>query len=69
MTSLAEHNIRCLVLTSSTLIPFEPFIAELGVTFKIQFICRHVIEKHQKFAKIMTTGADGTLFDSEYSNR
>lgn len=69
MRSLAEQNIRCLILTSSTLIPFDPFIAELGVWFPIRFTSRHVIDVDQKFAKILTTGFNNELLDSEYTNR
>lgn len=69
MKSLLDLKIRCLILTSSTLTPFESFIAELDVRFPIQFISEHVIEKHQKFAKIMTHGDGNVLFDSVYNNR
>lgn len=69
MKSLLDHDIRCLILTSSTLTPFNSFIAELGVRFPIRFKSEHVIKKHQKFAKILTRGNGDELLDSTYHNR
>lgn len=69
MENLLHQKIRCLILTSSTLTPFESFVAELGVPFQISFISRHIIEKHQQFAKILTSGSDGEIFNSKNCNR
>lgn len=69
MKSLLDHEIRCLILTSSTLTPFESFIAELGVPFRIKFTSKHVIEKHQKFAKILTHGFGNELLNSSFDHR
>lgn len=69
MRSLLDHKIRCMILTSSTLTPFDSFIAELGVSFPIRFESEHVIDVHQKFAKVLTSGCDNESFDSDYNNR
>lgn len=69
MRELLGHRIRSLILTSSTLTPFNSFIAELGVQFPIQFTSDHVIEAHQKFAKILTHGNGEVLLDSKFINR
>lgn len=69
MESLLEHEIKCLILTSSTLTPFDSFIAELGVPFSIKFQSKHIIEAHQKFAKILPIGYNDEVLDSGYSNR
>lgn len=69
MKELLKQEIRCLILTSSTLTPFDKFISELGIEFPIQFVSVHVIDKHQKFAKILTQGFGDEWLDSNYDNR
>lgn len=69
MKSLLKENIRCIILTSSTLAPFSPLLAEMEITAPIQLINRHVIKKHQVCAKILSSGVDQQTMDSSFKNR
>lgn len=64
-----QQNIRCLILTSSTLTPFDAMLAEMKISAPIQLINQHIIKPFQVCAKILSSGYDQQPFDSSFKNR
>lgn len=69
MKDLMQQNIRCLILTSSTLAPFMPMLSEMKIPMPIQQINGHVVKRYQVCAKILSSGVDKQMMDSTFNNR
>ncbi|KAK4468362.1 hypothetical protein MN116_008154 [Schistosoma mekongi] len=66
---LIRQNIRCIILTSGTLYPFEPLEAELNMKFPITLRNPHVINSDQLNLSVIPRGPDGEKLNATYSVR
>lgn len=66
--SLFSKEIRCLIMTSGTLVPDE-IETEMEIPTPIKFTNKHIINPSQVFVNIVNKGKDDVLFDATYKNR
>lgn len=69
MQHLYKQNLWSLILTSGTLSPLEPLIAELQIPNAIQLVNPHVIERFQMCVKRVPFGSDDSKLEITYKNR
>lgn len=69
MQHLLRKNIRNLILTSGTLTPLKPLIAELGIPNPVLLTSQHIIKEFQIFAEVVGIGPKGIAHNSSYNNR
>lgn len=65
----ATQSTRALILTSGTLSPMDHFAAELGVSFDVTLVGRHVIQPHQVLCSILSKGPSGASLNASYAFR
>ena len=69
MEQLLNKNVRSIILTSGTLAPLKPLIAELAIPIKQTLENPHIVGKSQVCVKIVSYGPDKELLISNYQNR
>ncbi|XP_031616345.1 regulator of telomere elongation helicase 1 homolog [Contarinia nasturtii] len=70
MKNLMQQNIRCLILTSSTLAPFKEQLAEINIRVPILWAAKnHVIKEDQICANVLSSGVDRQSIDASFDNR
>lgn len=69
MEQLLNARVRSIILTSGTLAPLKPFIAELALPVHQQLENPHIIDSSQVFVKIIGHGPDREPLISNYQNR
>lgn len=64
------QHIRSLILTSGTLSPMKPIIAEMDIPVTVQLANPHIIEKFQVYATAVRVGALANVpLKGGYKNR
>ena len=69
MQQLLDQGVRSIVLTSGTLSPLSPFIAELGIPISVQLENPHIVSPQQICVGILSQGPDGCFLNSSYNTR
>ncbi|XP_037938569.1 regulator of telomere elongation helicase 1 homolog [Teleopsis dalmanni] len=69
MEELLNKNVRSIILTSGTLAPLKPLIAELAVPVAQHLENPHIVNKSQVYVKIIGTGPDREQLISNFANR
>ncbi|XP_055912686.1 regulator of telomere elongation helicase 1 homolog isoform X2 [Eupeodes corollae] len=69
MEQLLNKNVRSIILTSGTLAPLKPLIAELAIPIAQSLENPHIVGKSQVCVKIVSYGPDKELLISNYQNR
>uniref|UniRef100_A0A034W2S9 Regulator of telomere elongation helicase 1 homolog n=2 Tax=Bactrocera dorsalis TaxID=27457 RepID=A0A034W2S9_BACDO len=69
MEQLLNTQVRSIILTSGTLAPLKPLIAELAVPIAQSLENPHIVDKSQVFVKIIGTGPDREQLISNFANR
>lgn len=69
MEQLLNTQVRSIILTSGTLAPLKPLIAELAVPIAQSLENPHIVNKSQVFVKIIGTGPDREQLISNFANR
>lgn len=69
MNLLKEQGARCIILTSGTLAPLKPLIAELQLDIKIALENPHIIGPDQICVRVLKQGPDCVELSSAYKNR
>lgn len=69
MEQLLNKNVRSIILTSGTLAPLKPLIAELAIPIAQTLENPHIVGKSQVCVKIVSYGPDKELLISNYQNR
>lgn len=69
MEQILNKNVRSLILTSGTLAPLKPLIAELGIPITHVLENPHIVDKSQVCVKIIPFGPDREILNSNYKNR
>ncbi|XP_055844021.1 regulator of telomere elongation helicase 1 homolog [Episyrphus balteatus] len=69
MEQLLNKNVRSIILTSGTLAPLKPLIAELAIPIQQTLENPHIVGKSQVCVKIVSYGPDKELLISNYQNR
>ncbi|KAJ8970779.1 hypothetical protein NQ317_003493 [Molorchus minor] len=69
MDMLMDKGLRCLILTSGTLAPLRPLISELGLNVQVRLENPHVVKGDQICVKIISSGPDSEILNSNYQNR
>lgn len=69
MEQLLNASVRSIILTSGTLAPLKPFIAELSLPVYQELENPHIISSSQVFVRIIGNGPDREPLISNYQNR
>ncbi|XP_053949811.1 regulator of telomere elongation helicase 1 homolog [Anastrepha ludens] len=69
MEQLLNAQTRSIILTSGTLAPLKPLIAELAVPIAQSLENPHIVNQSQVFVKIIGTGPDREQLISNFANR
>ncbi|XP_037894820.1 regulator of telomere elongation helicase 1 homolog isoform X2 [Glossina fuscipes] len=69
MEQLLNKNIRSIILTSGTLAPLKPLIAELALPVMQQLENPHIVSQSQVYVKIIGSGPDREPLMSNFQNR
>lgn len=69
MQHLLGKNIRSIILTSGTLAPLKPLIAELGIPIDFRLENPHIVSGSQVLVKIIGQGSDKETLNSNFQNR
>ncbi|KAH8387488.1 hypothetical protein KR093_007325 [Drosophila rubida] len=69
MEQLLNTNVRSVILTSGTLAPLKPLIAELAIPVAHFLENPHIVDENQVYVKIIGTGPDREQLISNYRNR
>ncbi|CAD7091451.1 unnamed protein product [Hermetia illucens] len=69
MGQLLCSNVHSIILTSGTLAPLKPLIAELGIPISVRLENPHIVSKSQVYVKIVPFGPDKEPLISNYHNR
>ncbi|XP_034118849.1 regulator of telomere elongation helicase 1 homolog [Drosophila albomicans] len=69
MEQLLNTNVRSVILTSGTLAPLKPLIAELAIPVAHYLENPHIVDQSQVYVKIIGTGPDREQLISNYKNR
>ncbi|KAH8300994.1 hypothetical protein KR044_009055 [Drosophila immigrans] len=69
MEQLLNTNVRSVILTSGTLAPLKPLIAELAIPVAHYLENPHIVDHSQVYVKIIGTGPDREQLISNYKNR
>ncbi|XP_055389543.1 regulator of telomere elongation helicase 1 homolog [Condylostylus longicornis] len=69
MHYLLNSQVRSIILTSGTLAPLKPLIAELGIPISNSLENPHIIKPSQIFVKVVSNGPDREKLISNYENR
>uniref|UniRef100_A0A1B0FG92 Regulator of telomere elongation helicase 1 homolog n=1 Tax=Glossina morsitans morsitans TaxID=37546 RepID=A0A1B0FG92_GLOMM len=69
MEQLLNKNIRSIILTSGTLAPLKPLIAELALPVMQQLENPHIVSQSQVYVKIIGAGPDREPLMSNFQNR
>lgn len=69
MQHLLGKNVRSIILTSGTLAPLKPLIAELGIPIDIRLENPHIVNSSQVLVKIIGQGSDKVTLNSNFQNR
>ena len=62
----AEHGVRCIVLASGTLAPFDALESELGVAFPVRLENPHVVPRSSIWAGVLPRAATGAPLNSSF---
>ncbi|EDW07713.1 regulator of telomere elongation helicase 1 homolog [Drosophila mojavensis] len=69
MEQLLNTQVRSVILTSGTLAPLKPLIAELAIPVAQHLENPHIVDQSQVYVKIIGTGPDREQLISNYKNR
>lgn len=69
MEQLLNTNCRSIILTSGTLAPLQPLIAELSIPVAHFLENPHIVNQSQVYVKIIGSGPDREQLISNYANR
>ncbi|KAM7347678.1 regulator of telomere elongation helicase 1 [Cochliomyia hominivorax] len=69
MEQLLNTNVRSVILTSGTLAPLKPLIAELSIPIAQRLENPHIVQSSQVYVKIIGSGPDREQLISNYQNR
>ncbi|KAH8281240.1 hypothetical protein KR018_001377 [Drosophila ironensis] len=69
MEQLLNTQVRSIILTSGTLAPLKPLIAELAIPVAQHLENPHIVDQSQVYVKIIGTGPDRQPLISNYTNR
>lgn len=69
MQHLLGRNVRSIILTSGTLAPLKPLISELDIPITVQLENPHIINSDQVCVKIIGSGSDKVVLNSNFQNR
>lgn len=69
MEQLLNTHVRSVILTSGTLAPLKPLIAELAIPVAHYLENPHIVNQSQVYVKIIGTGPDREQLISNYKNR
>ncbi|XP_017484013.1 PREDICTED: regulator of telomere elongation helicase 1 homolog [Rhagoletis zephyria] len=69
MEQLLNTQVRSIILTSGTLAPLKPLIAELAVPIAQSLENPHIVSQSQVFVRIIGTGPDREQLISNFANR
>ncbi|KMZ08357.1 regulator of telomere elongation helicase 1 homolog [Drosophila simulans] len=69
MEQLLNTQVRSVILTSGTLAPLKPLIAELAIPVAQHLENPHIVDQSQVYVKIIGTGPDRQQLISNYANR
>ncbi|XP_030569109.1 regulator of telomere elongation helicase 1 homolog [Drosophila novamexicana] len=69
MEQLLNAHVRSVILTSGTLAPLKPLIAELAIPVAQHLENPHIVDQSQVYVKIIGTGPDREQLISNYKNR
>ncbi|XP_061390735.1 regulator of telomere elongation helicase 1 homolog [Musca vetustissima] len=69
MEQLLNTNVRSVILTSGTLAPLKPLIAELSIPIAQRLENPHIVSASQVYVKIIGSGPDREPLISNYQNR
>ncbi|KAH8420535.1 hypothetical protein KR009_011261 [Drosophila setifemur] len=69
MEQLLNTQVRSVILTSGTLAPLKPLIAELAIPVAHHLENPHIVDQSQVYVKIIGTGPDRQQLISNYTNR
>lgn len=69
MEQLLNTQVRSVILTSGTLAPLKPLIAELAIPVAQHLENPHIVDQSQVYVKIIGTGPDRQQLISNYTNR
>lgn len=69
MEQLLNKNIRSIILTSGTLAPLKPLIAELAFPVHHRLENPHIVNSSQVFVKVVASGPDKEALLSNFENR
>lgn len=69
MEQLLNTNVRSVILTSGTLAPLKPLIAELSIPIAQRLENPHIVKSSQVYVKIIGSGPDREQLISNYQNR
>lgn len=69
MEQLLNTHVRSVILTSGTLAPLKPLIAELAIPVAHYLENPHIVNESQVYVKIIGTGPDREQLISNYKNR
>ncbi|KAJ8952435.1 hypothetical protein NQ318_014527, partial [Aromia moschata] len=69
MDMLMGENLKSLILTSGTLAPLRPLITELGLNVQVRLENPHIVKGDQICVKIISSGPDTEMLNSNFKNR
>lgn len=69
MEQLLNTHVRSIILTSGTLAPLKPLIAELAIPVAQHLENPHIVNESQVYVKIIGMGPDREQLVSNYKNR
>ena len=69
MEQLLNTHVRSIILTSGTLAPLPPLIAELAIPVAQHLENPHIVKQSQVYVKIIGSGPDREQLISNYANR
>lgn len=69
MEQLLNTKVRSVILTSGTLAPLKPLIAELSIPIAHRLENPHIVKSSQVYVKIIGSGPDREQLISNYQNR
>lgn len=69
MEQLLNTHVRSVILTSGTLAPLKPLIAELAIPVAQHLENPHIVNQSQVYVKIIGMGPDREQLVSNYKNR
>jgi len=69
MEQLLNTQVRSVILTSGTLAPLKPLLAELAIPVAHQLENPHIVSSSQVYVKIIGSGPDREQLISNFANR